>query len=62
MGVSRRQFVGAGAAAGIIAARRSFAGTRTNILIITTDQQFGDSMSCRIGERYLRTPHRNSSP
>jgi arylsulfatase A-like enzyme len=36
------------------------AGSRPNILIITTDQQFGDSMSCRIGKKYLNTPNMDS--
>jgi len=29
---------------------------RPNILLIITDQQFGDGMSCRIGKQYLHTP------
>jgi arylsulfatase A-like enzyme len=58
--ISRRQVVQAGALWAITAARRSFGATRPNILIITTDQQFGDAMSCRIGERYLKTPHMDS--
>jgi len=28
-----------------------------NVLIIMTDQQFGDGMSCVIGREYLHTPH-----
>jgi arylsulfatase A-like enzyme len=36
------------------------APTRPNILIITTDQQFGDAMSCRLGDRYLKTPNMDS--
>jgi arylsulfatase A-like enzyme len=30
---------------------------RPNILLIITDQQFADAMSCVIGPEYLRTPH-----
>jgi len=30
---------------------------RPNILVIMTDQQFGDVMSCVMGNRYIRTPH-----
>ena len=33
---------------------------RPNVLLIMTDQQFGDAMSCRMGERYLRTPAMDS--
>jgi len=31
-------------------------GHRPNLLLIVTDQQFGDAMSCRMGGRYLDTP------
>jgi choline-sulfatase len=31
-----------------------------NILMIMTDQQSADIMSCRMGDRYLRTPHMDS--
>jgi choline-sulfatase len=58
--VSRRRVVQAGALAALGAVRRSSAANRPNILIITTDQQFADAMSCRIGERYLKTPHMDS--
>lgn len=34
--------------------------TRPNILIITTDQQSADAMSCRMGGRYLKTPAMDS--
>lgn len=33
------------------------ANTRPNILIIMTDQQFGDGMSCVLGRQYLHTPN-----
>ncbi len=29
---------------------------KPNIILIMTDQQFGDAMSCRMGTQYLRTP------
>ncbi len=32
------------------------AGDRPNILFIMTDQQSGDAMSCRMGDRYMGTP------
>jgi arylsulfatase A-like enzyme len=31
-----------------------------NILVIITDQQSADAMSCRIGDRYIRTPNMDS--
>jgi len=31
--------------------------SRPNILLIITDQQFADAMSCVMGPEYLRTPH-----
>jgi len=34
--------------------------TRPNILIIMTDQQFADVMSCAQGREYLHTPHMDS--
>jgi arylsulfatase A-like enzyme len=34
--------------------------SRPNILLIMTDQQFAESMSCRIGTRWLRTPNMDS--
>ena len=33
---------------------------KPNILIIMTDQQFGDGMSCVLGKKYLHTPHMDS--
>jgi len=32
------------------------AAERPNVLLIMTDQQFGDAMSCRMGNQYLHTP------
>jgi choline-sulfatase len=40
--------------------RRLHAASRPNILLITTDQQSADAMSCRIGDQYLKTPHMDS--
>jgi len=53
--ISRRRLLQMGGAAYLAPA-----GSRPNIVIITTDQQFGDAMSCRIGKRYLNTPHMDS--
>jgi arylsulfatase A-like enzyme len=53
--ISRRRLIQSSAAAFLAPA-----SSRPNIVIITTDQQFGDSMSCRIGTRYLNTPHMDS--
>ena len=36
------------------------ASRKPNILIIMTDQQFADAMSCVMGTRYLHTPHMDS--
>ena len=36
--------------------RLTLAAERPNILFIMTDQQSADVMSCRMGDRYLRTP------
>jgi len=33
---------------------------RPNILLIITDQQFADAMSCRMGDKYLKTPNMDS--
>jgi arylsulfatase A-like enzyme len=53
--ISRRRLIQGGAGA-FLAPPTS----RPNIVIITTDQQFGDAMSCRIGKRYLNTPNMDS--
>jgi len=37
--------------------RGASASRRPNLLIVMTDQQFSDAMSCRIGDRYIRTPN-----
>ncbi|HXK60618.1 MAG TPA: sulfatase-like hydrolase/transferase [Acidobacteriota bacterium] len=34
--------------------------SRPNLLVIMTDQQFADAMSCVIGRRYIHTPHMDS--
>ena len=36
------------------------AGKRPNILLIMTDQQFADVMSCRMGRQYVHTPAMDS--
>ena len=36
------------------------APARPNILVIITDQQSADALSCRIGPRYIHTPHMDS--
>ena len=35
---------------------RCAAGNRPNILLIMTDQQFADAMSCRVGDTHINTP------
>jgi arylsulfatase A-like enzyme len=32
------------------------AQSRPNVIVITTDQQFAEAMSCRMGDRYINTP------
>ena len=39
---------------------RAAAPSRPNILLIITDQQAADALSCRQGDRYLKTPHMDS--
>lgn len=56
--MKRRAFLGA--AGGSALATVFPPKTRPNFLIITTDQQFADAMSCRIGDRYIRTPNMDS--
>jgi arylsulfatase A-like enzyme len=57
--MNRRAFLKA-AGGSALASFASPASERPNILIITTDQQFADAMSCRIGSRYLKTPNMDS--
>lgn len=38
-------------------AKESVISSKPNVLIIMTDQQFSDAMSCVIGGKYLHTPH-----
>lgn len=33
---------------------------KPNVLIIMTDQQFADAMSCAMGRKYIHTPHMDS--
>ena len=40
--------------------KKSQQGEKPNILIIMTDQQFADAMSCAIGNRYIHTPAMDS--
>ncbi len=55
--MNRRTFLKASGGAALAFAAPS---QRPNILFIMTDQQFAEAMSCRIGTRYLRTPHMDS--
>jgi arylsulfatase A-like enzyme len=59
--MNRRAFLKtAGASAVTAAAPRAAIIDRPNILFIMTDQQFAEAMSCRIGERYIKTPNMDS--
>ena len=44
----------------LLAASANHASKRPNILVIITDQQFADSMSCCIGTDYIHTPNMDS--
>jgi len=44
----------------LFAASSNRAGKRLNILVIITDQQFADAMSCCIGRDYIHTPNMDS--
>jgi arylsulfatase A-like enzyme len=57
--VKRRTFLLGTAATGATWVARG-AAKPPNILIVMTDQQSWDIMSCRIGSRYLRTPYMDS--
>ena len=50
--MQRRTFLQAATAASLAGAPAA----RPNLLLITTDQQSADAMSCRLGSGYLRTP------
>ncbi len=62
LGISRRRLLqnGGAAVAAAALANPAEAATRPNVLLITTDQQSADAMSCRIGNRYLKTPNMDS--
>ena len=38
-------------------AAKTDSSRKPNVLIVMTDQQFADGMSCVLGRKYLRTPH-----
>jgi arylsulfatase A-like enzyme len=58
MTTTRREFL---AAAGLSAAARpAAAAARPNLLVIMTDQQFSEAMSCVLGKKYIHTPHMDS--
>jgi choline-sulfatase len=54
MPLNRRAFLNAAGGASVALAAPP---GQPNVLFIMTDQQFAEAMSCRIGARYLRTPH-----
>jgi arylsulfatase A-like enzyme len=58
--MDRRSFVKGAAVAACVTAIPAFAETarsKTNILIVITDEQSADAMSNRIGDEFLRTPN-----
>lgn len=44
----------------LLAQRTRSADDRPNLLVIMTDQQFGDAMSCAIGRSHIHTPNMDS--
>ncbi|MFB3826394.1 MAG: sulfatase [Bryobacteraceae bacterium] len=56
--MNRRAFLTAAAGTALPGLRAAEA--RPNILIVMTDQQFAEAMSCRIGRQYLHTPNMDS--
>src|SRR5512140_3099246 len=59
--MNRRRFLQTSAAALAAARLQAAAPSRQpNVLIVMTDQQFADALSCRIGRQYLHTPHMDS--
>jgi arylsulfatase A-like enzyme len=63
--MDRREFlkttgVGLLAMAAVGQAKDTPGSDKPNILIIMTDQQFSDGMSCVIGKKYINTPHMDS--
>ncbi len=61
--MKRRDFLKAAGltAAAILTGRLDAAGAkRPNIVLIMTDQQFAEAMSCRMGDEYIKTPNMDS--
>jgi arylsulfatase A-like enzyme len=60
--MNRRKFlrVSSGAVLAGRESRATVSSSRPNILIVFTDQQSSDVLSCRIGNRYLKTPNLDS--
>ena len=63
--MKRRSFLKAAGAAALTAGRRAWAGATTrpdrpNVLLLVTDQQFADAMSCAIGREHIHTPNMDS--
>src|SRR5574340_1123046 len=56
--MNRRAFLTAAAGTALPGLRAT--ETRPNILIVMTDQQFAEAMSCRIVRQYLHTPNMDS--
>lgn len=65
----RREFLATAGAAtagvmagrsGLFAAERKASADRPNVVVIITDQQFADAMSCAIGRDYIHTPNMDS--
>lgn len=57
--MNRRTFLKTTVAPALLSPLRA-AAARPNLLIVMTDQQFSGAMSCRIGRKYIHTPHMDS--
>jgi len=61
--MERRDFLktaGLAAAATLSGRLQAAEAKRPNILLIMTDQQFAEAMSCRMGDKYIKTPNMDS--
>ncbi|MGC8792130.1 MAG: sulfatase family protein [Bryobacteraceae bacterium] len=58
--MNRRRFLQGAAGAPLLLFQKS--ERRPNILLVMTDQQSWDALSCRLGRKYLNTPNMDSLP
>jgi hypothetical protein len=58
MPTTRREFLAT--TAGSAAILKAAAAGRPNLLVVITDQQFSEAMSCVLGKKYINTPNMDS--